>query len=267
MTTVVQPRLRGLLHKVLLRSWLPVLLFVLWWVASAGSTSLYFPSLANILNTLRTDWLGTGFAEHLLPSLGKFLAGFLIAAISGIGLGLLIGLSRSLMSLTEPIVQFLRSLPPPVLLPIGLLLFGIGPGMNIAIIAFGAMWPTLLNTVEGVRSLDGELREMSRSYRLSFGQRLRFVLLPHASPQILSGLRTTLQISIILLVVAEMVAATRGVGFYLLNSQQALEAVQTWAGTLLLGGIGYITTLLFNGVENRVLSWHRQRNQLTEATS
>lgn len=265
MTTSVTNQ-RRLLHKLLLRSWLPVLLVAVWWMTSAGSTSLYFPSLANILSTLRSDWLGAGFVEHLLPSLGKFLAGFLIAAIAGIVLGLLIGLSRTLMFLTEPIVQFLRSLPPPVLLPIGLLLFGIGPGMNIAIIAFGAMWPTLLNTVDGVRSLDGELREMSRSYRLSFGQRLRFVLLPHASPQIFSGLRTTLQVSIILIVVAEMVAATSGVGFYLLNSQQTFEVVQTWAGTLLLGGIGYLTTLLFDGVEGYVLSWHRQRNQLLEAS-
>ncbi|MFC0582194.1 ABC transporter permease [Micrococcoides hystricis] len=255
-------RSRSFWQLVLLRSWLPILLLLIWWFGSANSESLYFPSLQEILHTLRVDWLGNGFAQHLLPSLGKFLAGFLIAAALGIGLGLLIGLSRTLMDLTEPIIQFLRSLPPPVLLPIGLLLFGIGPAMNIAIIAFGAMWPTLLNTVDGVRSLDGELREMSRSYRLSFSQRLRFVVLPHASPQIFAGLRTTLQISIILIVVAEMVAATQGVGFYLLNSQQTFEVAETWAGTLLLGGIGYLTTLVFNMVEASILSWHRQRNQL-----
>lgn len=256
----------GIWGKTLRRGWLPVLLFLLWWFGSAGSTSLYFPSLANILETLRVDWLGDGFTTHLVPSMIKFVLGFLIAATLGVGLGLVVGLSRTLMALTEPIVQFLRSLPPPVLLPVGLLFFGIGAEMNIAIIAFGAMWPTLLNTVDGVRSLDGELREMSRSYRLSFGQRLCFVLLPNASPQIFAGLRTTLQISIILIVVAEMVAATSGVGFYLLNSQQTFEVSETWAGTLLLGGIGYLTTLVFDYVEGYVLAWHHKRNQLmTEA--
>ncbi|MCQ9165181.1 MULTISPECIES: ABC transporter permease [unclassified Arthrobacter] len=244
------------LRLLALRTWLPVVLIVWWWLASAGSRSLYFPPLSTILETLQHDWLGPGLTANLLPSLGKFLAGFLIAAACGIVFGLLIGMSRTLAAAVEPIVQFLRSLPPPVLLPIGILVFGIGAPMNIAIIAFGAVWPTLLNTIDGVRSLDSQVRDMSRSYRLTLGQRVRYIVVPNAGPQIFAGLRTTLQISIILIVVSEMVASVNGIGYYLLNSQQTFAVPQTWAGTLLLGALGYVANLLFLRIESRVLRWH-----------
>jgi sulfonate transport system permease protein len=246
---------RGAIRLFLLRAWLPMGLVAVWWIASASSTSLYFPSLQTILETFRADWLGAGFLEHLVPSVLKFLAGFLIAAVLGIGLGLAVGVYPVLRAAVEPIIQFLRSLPPPVLLPLGLLLFGIGPTMNIAIIVFGAIWPTLLNTIDGVRSLDPQLTEMTRSYRLTRAQKIHYVILPNAGPQIFAGLRTTLQMAIILIVVSEMVASTNGIGYYVLNSQQTFAVPQTWAGTLVLGVLGYLANLVFIRLERYVLRW------------
>jgi ABC-type nitrate/sulfonate/bicarbonate transport system permease component len=199
--------------------------------------------------------MGPGFVEHLVPSVLKFLAGFLLAGVLGIGLGLVIGMFPLLRAATEPVIQFLRSLPPPVLLPIGLLVFGIGPSMNIAIIVVGAIWPTLLNTIDGVRSLDPQLSDMSRSYKLTPRQRVRYVILPNAGPQIFAGLRTTLQMSIILIVVSEMVASTNGIGYYVLNSQQTFAVAETWAGTLILGLLGYLANLVFIRLERYVLRW------------
>lgn len=238
-----------------LRLWLPLLLVALWWVTSAGSQNIYFPPLAMILETFGEDWLGERVLSDLLPSLGKFASGFLISAVLGVAIGTWLGLSPAARESAEPLVQFLRCLPPPVLLPVGLLFFGITDFMNIAIIVMGAIWPTVLNTSDGVRSLDPQVQDMARSYRLSYGQRLFSIVLPNAAPQIFAGLRTTLQLSIILIVVSEMVAAVRGVGFYILNSQQTFAVAQTWAGTLLLGIIGYLSTLVFLRVEKRVLNW------------
>lgn len=238
-----------------LRLWLPVALVALWWFASASSTNIYFPSLQTITETFAADWFGPRIVTDLMPSLGKFVLGFLLSAVGGIVIGTWLGLSPRAREATEPIVQFLRSLPPPVLLPIGLLLFGITGAMNVAIIVMGAIWPTVLNTADGVRSLDPQLRDMATSYRLTRWQRLFAVVLPSASPQIFAGLRTSLQLSIILIVVSEMVAATEGVGYYVLNSQQTFAIAQTWAGTLLLGIIGYLSTLVFLQVEKRILSW------------
>lgn len=243
------------LKSVLTRIWLPIVLLSAWWFASAGSDSIYFPSLATIVSTLVDDWFGSRILTDLAPSLGKFLLGFFISAIAGIALGTLLGMNKTARQASEPIIQFLRSLPPPVLLPIGLLLFGITGTMNVAIIVIGAIWPTVLNTADGVQSLDNQVRDVAKSYRLSFREQLFSVILPNAAPQIFAGLRTTLQLSIILIVVSEMVAAVNGVGYYVLNSQQTFAVPETWAGTLLLGVIGFVATMLFMAVERRVLSW------------
>lgn len=244
------------LRLTLLRIWLPILIVAVWWFASSGSTSVYFPPLSEILGAVGSDWLGPYFVQHLLPSIGKFLAGYLIAVVLGVAIGLAIGMNQIARAITDPIVQFLRSLPPPTILPVGILLFGIGPSMNIFVIVFGSVWATLLNTADGVRSVDLQVRDMARSYRLTTLERIRHVVLPSAAPQIFAGMRTSLQIAIILIVVSEMVGATSGIGYYVLKSQQSFKVVDTWAGTIVLGILGYLATLVFLLVEKRVLSWH-----------
>lgn len=242
-------------RRILMRLWLPILLVAAWWFGSAGSTSLYFPPLAEIMGVFARDWLGARVVSDLLPSLGKFLAGFTISAVLGITLGVLLGMNRVARALTEPIILFLRSVPGPALVPFGILLIGIGAGMNVFIIVLGAIWPTLLGTISGVRSLDLQLIDMARSYRLTLAQRLKYVILPSAGPQIFAGLRTTLQLSIILIVVSEMVASVSGIGYAVLYSQQTFDVAETWAGTILLGVLGYLASLIFIQVEKRVLAW------------
>lgn len=249
--------MRGTLKDGFLLLTLPVAILVIWWFISADSTSLYAPSLQLILWTFAQDWLGEGFFEHAIPSLLKFLIGFLIAAFGGVAIGTLIGFSRRLSAALDPIIQFLRAIPPPALLPVALVIFGLGTAGNIAVIVIGAIWPTLMNTVDGIRSVDKEVRDMTQSYRLSLGKRLFNVYLPSASPQIFAGLRITLQLSIILIVVSEMFASTSGIGFYVLNSQQMFAVPETYAGTIVLGIIGFIATFAFVLVERRVLAWHR----------
>ncbi len=240
---------------LILRIWLPILIVVAWWLGSAGSSSLYFPPLSVIAEELATAWLGPRFVSDLLPSLGNFLVGFLIAIVLGSVFGLLLGLNRLARDLTAPIINFLRSLPPPALIPVVLILFGIGSPMSIALIVLGGIWPTLLNTIDGVRSVDTQVREMVHSYRISKWQYITRVVLPNAGPQMFAGFRITLQISIILILVSEMVGATKGLGFYVLQSQQLFQVPQTWAGTIVLGILGYLLTLVFVQVEKRALRW------------
>lgn len=255
---------RSFLSTLVLRSWLPIALVVAWWIGSAGSSSPYFPPLSEILETFRADWLFTNVGSDLLPSLARFGLGFLIASLLGVAIGMLIGLNPTARRLTLPIIQFLRSIPPPALLPIALLFFGITSSMNVAIIVIGAVWPTVLNTEDGVRSVDPQLQNVSRSYRLSAFERIAFVVLPAASPQIFAGLRVTLQISIVLIVVSEMVGAVNGVGFYVITAQQSFAINETWAGTILLGLIGYFATLVFVQIEKRVLAWQYGMQRMME---
>lgn len=250
----------------LLRIWLPITLVIVWWVTSANSTSIYFPPLSSIADELFTEWFGPRFASDLVPSLINLAVGFALSVIIGTLLGLFLGLNRIARDLTAPIVNFLRSLPPPALIPVVLIIFGIGAPMSIALITLGGIWPTLLNTIDGVRSVDTQVREMTRSYRISRWQYITSVVLPNASPQIFAGYRITLQISIILIVVSEMVGAAKGLGFYVLQSQQLFLVPQTWAGTIVLGVLGYLLTLIFMQVEKRVLRWQlRMRKAMGSA--
>lgn len=241
---------------ILVRVWLPAVLVIAWWFASSGSRDVYFPPLQQIVETLRRDWIWAGVSTNLVPSAIRFTIGFFLACVLGVGLGVWLGFSPRLRMALTPLLNFIRSVPAPALLPIGLLLFGISSRMNVAVIVAGAIWPTLLSASAGIQALTPELRNYSRSYRLTPRQRLFDVALPNAGPQIFAGMRTTLQISIVLIVVSEMVAAVNGVGFYVLNSQQTFAIPETWAGTLVLGLVGFGTSLLFVLVERRVLSWH-----------
>jgi ABC-type nitrate/sulfonate/bicarbonate transport system permease component len=163
--------------------------------------------------------------------------------------------------LTEPVFEFFRAIPPPVLVPIFILLFGIGDGMKVVVIAFGCMWPILLNTVEGVRAVDEVLSDTGRVYGVSGGSRLRYLVLPSASPQIFAGLRQGLSVAIILMVISELFAATNGLGFAVVQAQRSFAIAETWAGMLMLGLLGFLLALLFRLVENRQLRWYHGLRQ------
>src|SRR5690606_32540111 len=141
------------------------------------------------------------FFTDLLPSLQTMLLGFLIAVVLGVLCGVFLGLVPVLDSTSSFVVSFLRSIPPVMVLPPAVILFGFGDGMRVGIIAFGAVWPTLLNTIEGVRGFSQGYRDVLQSYRVSWPKQILRAVLPNAMPQILSGVSTSLQFSLIMLVV------------------------------------------------------------------
>jgi ABC-type nitrate/sulfonate/bicarbonate transport system permease component len=227
-----------------------------WYVLSAGSTSLYFPPLAAILESFRKVWIGQGFVDHVLPSLGRMLAGYLLAAVAGISVGLTIGVSSWARRLLGPGIDFLRALPAVVLVPFGLIVFGVGAPMQIFVIALGCSFPIILNTAAGAASVEPILHDVSRSFQFSRAERLFRVVLPAAAPSIFSGLRASLALALILMVVAEMVGSTDGIGYSILQSQRMFVITDMWAGLLMLGVVGYVVNLIFLGVEHFTLRWH-----------
>jgi ABC-type nitrate/sulfonate/bicarbonate transport system permease component len=235
---------------------LPVILLTVWWVASAGSTNFFFPPLSEILASLVEEWFGARLVDDVWPSLYRLAAGYALAAAVSLALGVLIGTSRTVRGLTEPVFEFFRAIPPPVLVPIFILLFGIGDGMKVVVIAFGCMWPILLNTVEGVRAVDEVLSDTGRVYGVNGWARLRYLVLPSASPQIFAGLRQGLSVAIILMVISELFAATNGLGFAVVQAQRSFAIPETWAGMLMLGLLGFLLALIFRVVENRQLRWY-----------
>jgi ABC-type nitrate/sulfonate/bicarbonate transport system permease component len=156
----------------------------------------------------------------------------------------------------EPVLEFLRAVPPPVLVPVIMLFAGIGDTMKIVVITSGCVWPVLLNTVEGVRAVDSVMVETARSYHIGGVGRLRHLVLPAASPQIVAGLRQALSIGIILMVISEMFAASNGLGFAIVQFQRSFAIPEMWSGVLLLGLLGFALSLLFRLAESRFLAWY-----------
>jgi ABC-type nitrate/sulfonate/bicarbonate transport system permease component len=235
----------------------PIVLLVLWGVWSSGSETYYFPPLTDILSTFADTWLFERVGSDVVPSLERLGAGYVIACVVGVIVGMALGLSPTLRRAADPIVQFLRAIPPPALLPFGILVLGVGASMKIFIIAFVCVWPVLLNAIDGVAGVEPMLRETSRGYRIDRRDTVLHVMLPAAAPQIFAGMRTSLSLALILMVISEMVASTNGIGYFVLQSQRSFAIEEMWSGIILLGILGYVLNGAFVLVERRVLGWHR----------
>ncbi len=261
----MKPLLPPLPRRIAVALGLPVILIATWWITSADSQSFYFPPLQTILHTFAKLWFSSKALPNILPSLWRFSVGYLAAAFLGIAIGVPVGASRNLRNVLEPVLEFLRAIPPPVLVPVLILFTGIGNEMKALVIVFGCIWPVLLNTVAGVRSLDEVLAETVRSYRIGRLSRLWHFVLPGASPQIFTGLRQALPIGIILMVVSEMFAASDGIGFSLVQYQRTFAIPEMWSGIILLGIIGIVLSLIFRAIEARLLGWYHGLRQSQRA--
>lgn len=253
------------LARLVASLWLFAALVALWWLLTEHSTSPYFPPLSQIVSELWKVWVFHGIRVDLLPSLEHLAIGYALAGVVGIALGALFWWVRIAREALSPVVYFLYVLPAPVLLPAFILLFGIGSFMKIAIIAFASMWPVLFNTIDGMDSIDAVKLDTARSLGLSSGQTLRTVVLPGSTPQIAAGLRNSLQVAILLMVVSEMVASTAGIGYFILNAQQSFEAVDMWTGIIVLGILGSVLNLVFVVIERGALKWYYGERALQRA--
>ncbi|MGO4246354.1 ABC transporter permease [Paenarthrobacter sp. RAF54_2] len=202
--------------------------------------------------------------SDLVPSLLNLLMGYGIAVLAGVLIGTALGLMPMVLEAIEPELEFLRAVPAVAILPIAIISMGLGDDMRIAVIAFGAVWPVLLNTIAGIRALDPVVKDMSTAFSLSAATRLFVVRLPSAAPQIFAGARTALSIAVVLIVVSEMTGAHRGVGYFILAAQRNYAITDMWTGMLVLGILGYLLNLAFRILEGRLLHWHpsyRTQNQ------
>jgi ABC-type nitrate/sulfonate/bicarbonate transport system permease component len=230
----------------------PLALVGLWAAWSAGSDTFYYPPLTDILETFNETWVFERVGSDVVPSLLRLTAGYAIAVVVAVAVGIPLGLNATARRAAAPIVEFLRAIPPPALLPLAIVVVGVGNSMKVLIIAFVCVWPILLNTIDGIRGIDPTLNETARVYGVP-----RRATLPAAGPQIFAGMRTSLSLAVIMMVISEMVASTNGIGFFVLQSQRSFAIPEMWSGILLLGILGYALNLLFTAVERRVLAWHR----------
>lgn len=235
---------------------LPAILVFAWWLWARQSTSFWVPQPGNLMQVFGDVWLSDRMVNDVLPSLGRLALGLAIAVVLGIVLGLAIGSSVVLRRLSEPVLEFLRAIPPPIIVPILMILVGVNNTMKVAVIASGCIWPILLNTIEGVRASDDVLNQTATVYGIEGWDRLLKVTLPAASPFYIAGIRQALSLGLILMVISEMFAASSGLGFAIVQFQRSFAIPEMWSGIVLLGLIGVLLAAAFGWAERRVLKWY-----------
>jgi ABC-type nitrate/sulfonate/bicarbonate transport system permease component len=227
------------------------------WARWRVDLAAYFPPASEVLATLARLLSSGELAPHIAATMRRFAEGYGLAAVLAVGAGLVLGLTRWLYNALEPLIELLRPMPSPATIPIAILFLGIGDEMKVAVTVYACSWPILLNTVDGVRSVERLLFATAATFRLSRWARFWKVVLPAAAPQIATGLRVSLAIALILVTTAEMVVSNDGLGYYVLESQRTFQMPQMYAAVVALGVIGYALNRLFLALEARALAWHK----------
>ena len=244
---------------------LPIVLLVIWGIWATIAPAKFVPGPLTILEAFIDTWIGPAFFTDVVPSLTRLAVGIVLSIVVGIVAGTLIGLNRWLRELLEPMLEFFRAVPPPVLIPVFVALLGVTDTMKVLVIVVGAVWPVLLNTIEGVRSTDSVMTETARSFSLTRSERLFELVLPAASPRIMAGVRQCLSVALILMVISEMFYSSSGLGWQIAYFQRNYLIAQMWSGILLLGLVGVVLAVIFGFVERRVLSWYHGIKEVERA--
>jgi ABC-type nitrate/sulfonate/bicarbonate transport system permease component len=220
-----------------------------------------FPPFSRVFNALWGLTVTGQIAGLLLPSLERLAIGYVLALAFGVGFGIAMGYFRSAYVLFEPLTELLRPIPSPAYVPIAILFLGLGDEMKVFVIAFSSFFPILLNTYSGVRAVDIIQINTARTFGKGAGETLLKVIVPAALPQIFTGMRISLAIALIMVVISEMVASVDGIGYYILNAQRAFRVPEMYAGVITLGLLGYALNALFVRFERHVLRWHIDANE------
>jgi NitT/TauT family transport system permease protein len=196
--------------------------------------------------------------KHLAATFWRQMLGYGLAIVLGVGLGLAMGYFRPLYNLFEPLVEVLRPIPGPAYLPILVLFVGIGHEMKVVLILLASLFPILLNTYSGVRSIDRVPFATARTLGLTTLQTFRELVIPAASPQILTGMRISLAISLILAILGEMIVSNDGLGYFTLLAQRTFKVPEMYAGIFTLALFGYVLNRIFLAAEARLVRWHHE---------
>jgi NitT/TauT family transport system permease protein len=226
-----------------------------WGTRTGWISALTLPKPSDVLATFKELWDSGLLFKHLLPSLSRLAVGAALGASVGIGVGILIGLFSYIRAGLVPLVAAIFPIPKIALLPLFVIWFGIDETSKYALIAFGTFTPTVVATYGAVDNVDRSLIRMGQSFGLSWFSIVRKIVLPGAMPGILSGLRISLAIAIILLVAAEMLGAEYGIGAYILEAGSLYDLERLFVGVAILSILGLTLSVTIGFIERRLLGW------------
>ena len=255
--TLAAERFRPLLERVL-RSSAAILAFLAVWelLPRLGWVDRTFlPPFSDVARTLVATTLTGELPGHLLASATRAISGFVVAILIGVPLGLAIGWYRRLGEIINPLLEIFRNTAPLALLPVFVLLLGMGETSKIAMVFYSCLWPIVLNTVSGVREVDPLLIRSARTMGLPPSRLFLKVVLPAATPTVFTGIRIAGAYAILVLVAAELVGAKEGLGYLVNYSQFTFEIPKMYAGILTLSFLGLAFNAILLRIENRLMAW------------
>jgi NitT/TauT family transport system permease protein len=229
--------------------------FTEWGTRAGWISNLTLPLPSDVLATFGELYRTGALWDHLIPSVTRLAVGSFFGVSTGIAVGVMIGLFSYVRAGLVPLVAAIFPIPKIALLPLFVIWFGIDESSKYALIAFGTFTPTVVATYGAVDNVDRTLIRMGQSFGLSWWSIVRKIVLPGAMPGILSGLRISLAIAIILLVAAEMLGAQHGVGAYILEAGSLYDLERLFAGVTILSALGLIISFAIGRVEKRLLGW------------
>ncbi|QGV82413.1 ABC transporter permease [Streptomyces ficellus] len=258
----VKPRfaVRRLLHRLVkggTRSAAVVALLLLWETAPRLGLAdrTFLPPFSEVVVAWWQLAESGQLADHTLASLGRSLSGFGIAVAVAVPLGLLIGWYRRVADLLGPLLEVFRNTAALALLPVFVLLLGIGETSKVSIVVYACTWPVVLNTISAVRSVDPTLLRLARSMDLPPLRLFQKVILPASVPAVFTGVRLAGAVSVLVLVAAEMIGAKAGLGYLINASQYNFAIPQMYAGIVTVSAIGVLFNHLLVVLERRLSSW------------
>jgi NitT/TauT family transport system permease protein len=254
----------------------PVLVIAVWeWLSRAGKISpAILPAPSQVLVRWwhyltplepydpaqggRLAWIFSGeLPQDAFGSLSRVFIGFLIGAGLALPLGLLMGRKPLFYELLSPVLEVLRPIPPIAFIPLSILWFGLGNPPAFFLISLGAFFPVLVNTIAGVRNVDAIYIRAALNLGAKEGTLFRRIILPAAMPYILTGVRVGIGVAFIVVIVAEMTAVNKGLGYRILEAREYMWSDKIIAGMITIGLCGLGIDLMMNRVNRRVLRWHR----------
>jgi sulfonate transport system permease protein len=237
------------------------LVFLLAWELSSRFdliNKLFLPAPSRTVAELYRLIVDGELLRALEVSLYRVFCGFALAVVIGLAVGALMGRIRWFDDLFDPMVELLRPISPLALFPLAILWFGIGDASKIFVIAVAASFPVILNTYAGVRSIDPNLVRASRSLGANPRELFLGVILPASLPQIFVGIRLAWGVSLIVIIAAEMVGASAGIGYMILEAQQTFRTERLFAGIVVIALIGLLTDIAFRALRRACLPWYRE---------
>lgn len=242
------------------RGLIGLLVFLSTWEAIGRShvfPSYYLPPFSSVIFQFSEAEFLKEVLGHLALTICRSAIGYSAAILIAVPLGIILGRSSKVAAYLEPVLESLRPLPSSAIIPVAILFLQLGWKMIVFVVAFGATWPILVATIQGARNVDPIMIDTGKLLKLSPSRMNYYIVLPTSLPYIMAGLRTSLAVSLILAVTAEMIAGSDGIGFYILDMERAFRTKEMYAAIMTIGVAGFILNKLFVTGEGRLLYWKK----------